>query len=137
MRLENPRWNVIDPVLGPAPQILERGSSVTNNSLAANQRPNISLIDRRLSVARRVPYRVRLDSNKTCLARKQGAASPLDTGKPYQRFGLRRAAADFNRGAMLPARPQHLKLDETFTCQHRSVTTPRGTLRSHTREVAT
>ena len=29
------------------PQSLERGSSVTNNSLAANQRPHISLIDRR------------------------------------------------------------------------------------------
>jgi hypothetical protein len=33
---------------------------VTNNSLAANQRPNISLIDRRLCDARRVPYRVRI-----------------------------------------------------------------------------
>ena len=29
------------------PQCLERGSSVTYNSLAANQRPHISLIDRR------------------------------------------------------------------------------------------
>ena len=69
-RLENPRWNVIDPVLGPAPQILERGSAVTNNSLAANQRPNISLIDRRLSGARRVPYRVHFNRKKTCLAGK-------------------------------------------------------------------
>ena len=39
--------NVIDPVLRPATQILERGSSVTHNSLVANQRPHISLIDRR------------------------------------------------------------------------------------------
>ena len=63
---------------------------MTNNSLAATQRPNISLIDRRLSVARRVPYRVRFTSKKTCLARKQGASSPLDTGKPYQRLVDRR-----------------------------------------------
>ena len=70
-RLENPRWHVIDPVLGPAPQILERGSSVTNNSLAAIQRPNISLIDRRLSVARRVPCRVRFNL-KSMLGKKAG-----------------------------------------------------------------
>jgi len=31
----------------PATQILERGSSVTHNSLVASQRPHISLIDRR------------------------------------------------------------------------------------------
>ena len=45
-RLENPRadyWIAI----AATPQTLERGSSVTNNSLAANQRPHISLIDRR------------------------------------------------------------------------------------------
>ena len=39
--------DVIDPAAMPAPQILERGSSVTHNSLVANQRPHISLIDRR------------------------------------------------------------------------------------------
>ena len=40
--------DVIDPALRwPAPQILERGSSVTHNSLEASQRPHISLIDRR------------------------------------------------------------------------------------------
>src|SRR3972149_2569180 len=116
MRLENPRWNVIDPVLGPAPQILERGSSVTNNSLAANQRPNISLIDRRLSVARRVPYRVRFTSNKTCSARKQGASSLLDTGKPYQRLGERRAGTDRGFGTALAARPFDLKLCLIATC---------------------
>jgi hypothetical protein len=33
--------------IAATPQRLERGSSVTNNSLAANQRPHISLIDRR------------------------------------------------------------------------------------------
>jgi len=44
---------------------------VTNNSLAANQRPNISLIDRRLSVARRVPCRVRLNA-ENMLGKKQG-----------------------------------------------------------------
>jgi hypothetical protein len=45
-RSENPRqryWIAS----AATPQSLERGSSVTNNSLAANQRPHISLIDRR------------------------------------------------------------------------------------------
>jgi hypothetical protein len=83
-RLENPRWHVIDPTYGSAPQSLERGSSVTNNSLAASQRPNISLIDRRLSDARRVPYRVRFNV-KNARREKAGTASPLDRGKPYQR----------------------------------------------------
>jgi hypothetical protein len=41
-----PSRNVIDPAQ-PASQSLERGSSVTHNSLEANQRPHISLIDRR------------------------------------------------------------------------------------------
>ena len=81
---------------------------MTNNSLAANQRPNISLIDRRLSGARRVPYRVRFDSKKTCLARKQGATSLLDTGKPYQRLGERRARAMVMAGKTVFARPFHL-----------------------------
>src|SRR5829696_1929839 len=40
--------DVIDPAL-PATQSLERGSSVTHNSLVANQRAHISLIDRRHS----------------------------------------------------------------------------------------
>jgi len=68
--VENPRCDVIDPVFGQAHQTLERGSSVTNHSLAANQRPNISVIDRRLCVARRVPYRVRFE--KACSAEKAG-----------------------------------------------------------------
>jgi len=65
---------------------------VTNNSLAANQRPNISLIDRRLSVARRVPYRVRFNV-KTMLGKKQETSLPLDTVKPYQRRAASCASA--------------------------------------------
>ena len=75
------RWRILggrylsDPgptpvVPGKAHQTLERGSSVTNHSLAANQRPNISVNDRRLCSARRVPYRVHIE--KTCLAGKAG-----------------------------------------------------------------
>ena len=45
-RLENPRQTLLDRIAA-TPQSLERGSSMTNNSLAANQRPHISLIDRR------------------------------------------------------------------------------------------
>ena len=41
----------------PASQILDRGSSATHSSHAANQRANISLIDRRYRWPRRVPYR--------------------------------------------------------------------------------
>jgi len=55
---------------------------VTNNSLAANQRPNISLIDRRHSSARRVPSRVQI---LTTLPRRQNTARPIDRCKPYQR----------------------------------------------------
>ena len=83
---------------------------MTNNSLAASQRPYISLIDRRLSVARRVPYRVRFNV-KTMLGKKQETSLPLDTVKPYQRFGLRRATTMRAQRAALAARPQHLKLD--------------------------
>jgi len=64
---------------------------VTNNSLAANQRPNISLIDRRHSSARRVPFRVQI---LTTLPRRQNTARPIDRCKPYQ------------RGAHLPERAQ-------------------------------
>jgi hypothetical protein len=41
----------------PATQILERGSSVTHNSLVASQRPHISLIDRRHSDDAALPMR--------------------------------------------------------------------------------
>ena len=77
---------------------------MTNNSLAASQRPYISLIDRRLSDARRVPYRVRFNG-KTCLARKQGSSSPLDTFKPYQRRCERRASEGLAHGMPLKAHP--------------------------------
>ena len=40
-------WTLLIRRLAPATQILERGSSVTHNSLEASQRPHISLIDRR------------------------------------------------------------------------------------------
>jgi hypothetical protein len=80
-RLENPRQRYrIGP--RPPPQSLERGSSVTNNSLAANQRPNISLIDRRHCSARRVPSRV--PSTPPC-RKRQSTARPIDSNKPYQR----------------------------------------------------
>ena len=74
---------------------------MTNNSLAANQRPNISLIDRRLCDARRVPYRVRFNGKKTCWAKKQGASSPLDTGKSYQRTTVIQIDADPSQTALL------------------------------------
>jgi hypothetical protein len=45
--------------LTPAHQILDRGSSATHSSHAANQRANISLIDRRSRWPRRVPYLAR------------------------------------------------------------------------------
>jgi len=63
---------------------------VTNNSLAAIQRPNISLIDRRHSSARRVPSRVRFTSTLPCW---QKTARPIDRCKPYQRGSQRRATA--------------------------------------------
>ena len=51
---------------------------MTNNSLAASQRPYISLIDRRHSSARRVPYRVRstppCHAGRTPLALLTGAS---------------------------------------------------------------
>ncbi len=40
----------------PAHQILDRGSSAKYSSQAANQRANISMIDRRIKRPRRVPY---------------------------------------------------------------------------------
>ena len=55
-------------------------ASVTNNRLAANQRPNISLIDRRHSSARRVPSRVRSASH--CRERRE-TARPIDGKKSH------------------------------------------------------
>src|SRR3990172_8875235 len=40
----------------PAHQILDRGSSAKYSNQAANQRANISMIDRRIKRPRRVPY---------------------------------------------------------------------------------
>jgi hypothetical protein len=53
-RLENPRGTLLirHP---PATKTLERGSSVTRNSLEATQRPHISLIDRRHHAPLRCP----------------------------------------------------------------------------------
>jgi Mg-chelatase subunit ChlI len=45
-RQENPRRTLLDQAR-LTPQLLDRGSSVTHNSLVANQRTHISLIDRR------------------------------------------------------------------------------------------
>ena len=42
--------------LTPAHQILDRGSSAKYSSQAANQRANISMIDRRTKRPRRIPY---------------------------------------------------------------------------------
>ena len=42
--------------LTPAHQTLDRGSSAKYSSQAANQRANISMIDRRTKRPRRVPY---------------------------------------------------------------------------------
>lgn len=83
---------------------------MTNHSLAASQRPNISLIDRRLSDARRVPYRVR---TFTTMPRGQKTARPIDSCKPYQRLGERRASAILKSETPLTARPFHLELDRT------------------------
>jgi hypothetical protein len=71
----------------PASQSLERGSSVTHNSLAATQRPNISLIDRRSRWPRRVPYRARV-ANHHAAPGAAGKTSPLDSMKPYQRVPI-------------------------------------------------
>jgi len=57
----------------PASQSLERGSSVTHNSLDATQRAHISLIDRRHTRPRRVPYRARVANHH---------AAPGAAGKP-------------------------------------------------------
>jgi hypothetical protein len=73
-RLENPRRSLWIAIAA-TPQSLERGSSMTNNSLAANQRPHISLIDRRHRWARRLAYRVR--SSPQC-SRRQQLFRPLD-----------------------------------------------------------
>ena len=96
--------NVIDPGFGPAPQHLERGSSVTHNSLEASQRPHISLIYRRHSRPRCVDQKALCKgTNRT---RGGWLHSPLDSIKPYQRsgFAARRArrsckpnASDNNR----------------------------------------
>lgn len=76
--------NVIDPGFGPAPQHLERGSSVTHNSLEASQRPHISLIDRRHSRPRCVDQKAFCKgTNRT---RGGWLHSLLDSIKPYQRL---------------------------------------------------
>jgi transposase len=56
-RLENPRGTLLIRHT-PATQTLARGSSVTHNSLEANQRPHISLIDRRHQAPLRCPKSV-------------------------------------------------------------------------------
>jgi hypothetical protein len=57
---------------------------VTHNSLAANQRPNISLIDRRHFDDAALPIRISELYNWR-LCKRQGGHSPLDSFKPYQR----------------------------------------------------
>ena len=69
--------DVIDPVLGPAPQILERGSSVTHNSLEASQRPHISLIDRRHFDYGRVAHRVPHRCTRCAYVKREAIARPL------------------------------------------------------------
>jgi hypothetical protein len=99
--------SVIDPAM-PATQGLERGSSVTHNSLVANQRAHISLIDRRHLRPRRVPYRAKRNFH----ARRiwQGHAHALDSVKPYQRDVERRATMRVDDAAELAARPLELEL---------------------------
>src|SRR5262249_30049430 len=59
----------------PATQSLERGSSVTHNSLVAIQRAHISLIDRRHTRPRRVPYRASIQL--LCRNPRQELLAPL------------------------------------------------------------
>jgi hypothetical protein len=75
---------------------------VTHNSLVANQRAHISLIDRRHLRPRRVPHRaIQLKDMKAAAFAGAGTARAIDSVKPYQRRVQRRA---------LVARPLQLKL---------------------------
>jgi hypothetical protein len=71
-----PSSNVIDPAAMPAPQLLERGSSVTHNSLVANQRPHISLIDRRHFGYAALPIGLYVKP-KHCFIEAEGVVHPL------------------------------------------------------------
>ena len=70
-----PSRNVIDPAL-PASQSLERGSSVTHNSLEANQRPHISLIDRRHFDHAALPIGLYVNQ-KRCKSEAEDVVHPL------------------------------------------------------------
>jgi hypothetical protein len=58
---------------------------VTHNSLAANQRPNISLIDRRHFDHAALPIRITERCTTGVYVNGRGGHSPLDSIKPYQR----------------------------------------------------
>ena len=70
---------------------------MTHNSLAANQRPNISLIDRRHFDDAVLPIRIIERCTTGVYVNGRGGHSPLDSIKPYQR--PRFAAPDEARSA--------------------------------------
>ena len=61
----------------PAPQNLERGSSVTHNSLVANQRPHISLIDRRHFDDAALPIGMSVRLPTSAYVKRNAVARPL------------------------------------------------------------
>ena len=69
--------DVIDPAAMPAPQHLERGSSVTHNSLVASQRPHISLIDRRHFDDAALPIRTNQRFAMSAYVKRNAVARPL------------------------------------------------------------
>jgi hypothetical protein len=99
-----PSRNVIDPAL-PASQSLERGSSVTHNSLEANQRPHISLIDRRHFDHAALPIRLYV-KRKRCVFEAEGIVHPLTTlshiNVPVLARGARRGATRLTRRCPCP-----------------------------------
>jgi hypothetical protein len=76
--------------LTPAHQTLDRGSSAKYSSHAANQRANISRIDRRTTRPRRVPYLAIGFYNSPRYLVGGAALSPL-TNKAISTFTMSRA----------------------------------------------
>jgi hypothetical protein len=78
---------------------------VTHNSLDANQRAHISLIDRRHLRPRRVPHRAISNDIHVLRQMWQDHSHAIDSVKPYQRHVERRALA---------ARPLELDIGSPF-----------------------
>ncbi len=92
----------------PAYQILDRGSSATHSSHAANQRANISLIDRRFRRPRRVPYLAIGFRNSPTVLRGPDLFDSVDTESHINVFSHQRATVVVKTNTKLHVRPRAL-----------------------------